>query len=236
MPRHRVNTARTAPRKRRARGATAPPVLRVVDQLGRERILAAAIRSFSEAGYEGTTTAGVARDARVTQPLVHHHFGSKEGLWRAAMDMLFSNVSRVVAIPADVSPQDRLVVGAERFVRFVAEHPEITRIVAREGAAASPRLTYLVDRYLREPFQQMVEATRAGQRAGLIAADVRPDLLLFVILGAGSHLFDVTALARESVGIDATDTRTREDFVVLMRALLEGGLFGSTPKHRRTRA
>ncbi len=235
MPRHRVTTARTAPRKRRARAATAP-VLQVVDQLGRERILAAAIRSFSEAGYEGTTTAGVARDARVTQPLVHHHFGSKEGLWRAAMDLLFSNVSRVVAIPADVSAQDRLVVVAERFVRFVAEHPEITRIVAREGAAPSPRLTYLVDRYLREPFQQMVAATRAGQRAGLIAPDVRPDLLLFAILGAGSHLFDVTALARQSVGIDATDARTRDDFVVLMRTLLARGLFGSTRKRRRTRA
>ena len=171
----------------------------------------------------------------MTQPLVHHHFGSKEGLWRAAMDSLFSHVSTVVAIPADVSPQNRLVAVAERFVRFVAEHPEITRIVAREGAAPSPRLTYLVDRYLREPFQQMVAATRAGQRNGLIAADVRPDLLLFVILGAGSHLFDVTALAKESVGIEASETRTREDFVALMRALLTRGLFGTTTRQKRPR-
>jgi len=195
-----------------------------VDQAGRERILAAAIRSFSEAGYEGTTTAGVAREAGVTQPLVHHHFGSKEGLWRAAMDALFANVERVAAAPADASPADRLLVVTEQFVRFVADHPEVTRIIAREGASRSRRLEYLVTRYLREPFRQVVEAIRAGQRAGLIAPDVRADLLLFSILGAGSHLFDVKALAERSLGIDAGAPRTREDFITVIRTVLERGI------------
>jgi hypothetical protein len=126
-------------------------------------------------------------------------------------------------------------VAAERFVRFVADHPEVTRVIAREGAAPSPRLKYLIDRYLREPFRQVVDAMRAGQRAGLIAPDVRPDLLLFLILGAGSHLFDVKALAQQSLGVDATAARTREDFIVLIRALLEQGLFRKTATRRRAK-
>jgi TetR/AcrR family transcriptional regulator len=210
-------------------------VLAAVDQAGRERILSAAIRSFSTVGYEGTTTAGIAREAGVTQPLVHHHFGSKEGLWRAAMDVLFADVARLVAVPADASPPDRLTLVAERFVRFVADHPEVTRVVAREGAAPSRRLEYLVARYLGEPFRQVVDGMRAGQRAGLIAADVRPDLLLFFILGAGSHLFDVNVLAQETLGIDTTAARTCEDFVTLVRVLLERGLFTRPPKRGRTK-
>ena len=55
---------------------------------------------------------------------------------------------------------------------------------------------------------------------------VRPALLLFVLLGAGSHLFDATALARESVGIDRSAPRTREDLVVLLRTLFERVSFG----------
>src|SRR5215475_14370122 len=130
MSRDRLSVARAASAKRRVPSTRRKPVPAPVDQAGRERILAAAIRSFSETGYEGTTTAGIARDAGVTQPLVHHHFCSKEGLWRAAMDALFSDVPRLVAVPVDASPSDRLVAVTERFVRFVAERPEVTRVIA----------------------------------------------------------------------------------------------------------
>jgi AcrR family transcriptional regulator len=192
---------------------------------GRERILVAAIRAFSEVGYTGTTTAGIARAAGVTQPLVHHHFGSKEGLWRAAMDELFSSVPRLIAPAAETSPPERVITIVERFVRFVAAHPEVTRIIAREGAAPSPRLDYLLKRYLHAPFREVVDMVHAARRAGVVAPDVRPELLLFLILGAGSHLFDVTALAQRSFGIDTTAASTSEALVRLMRTLLEQGLF-----------
>jgi TetR/AcrR family transcriptional regulator len=179
---------------------------------------------FSEAGYDGTTTAGVAREAGVTQPLVHHHFGSKDGLWEAAMEELFRDVRRFTA-RRDGSLAERLLGPIEDFVRFVSVRPEVTRVVSREGAAPSPRLTHLVDRYLRAPFRDVVAAVREGQKAGIIATDVRPELVLFLVLGAGSHLFDVTALARESVGLDARTPATREAFVRLLRETLVGGIF-----------
>ena len=56
---------------------------------GRDHILRAAIDAVADRGYGGTTTAAVARAAGVTQPLVHHHFGSKEGLYDAVLDALF---------------------------------------------------------------------------------------------------------------------------------------------------
>ena len=55
-----------------------------------------------------------------------------------------------------------------------------------EGAAPSPRLTYLVDRYLRAPFRIFVDAIRSGQQAGLIDPAIRGDLLLFFFLGAAA--------------------------------------------------
>jgi TetR/AcrR family transcriptional regulator len=217
----------TAPRAR-PRGAkgTAPELD------GRERILAAAIRAFSEVGYAGTTTAGIARDAGVTQPLVHHHFGSKEALWRAAVDAVFASVPQIIApdgVSERSSPRDALLEVLERFVRFVAARPEVTRIVAREGAAPSPRLDYVLKRYLQGPFRQVVDLIRAGQAAGVVAPDVRPELALFFFLGAGSHLFDVSGLAQRSQGIDTTAAWTCEAFVATMRAVVEHGLLSRTP-------
>jgi AcrR family transcriptional regulator len=107
-----------------------------------------ALRSFSERGYEGTTTAGVAREAGVTQPLVHHHFGSKEGLWRAAMHGLFSELRMFTALDRSLPPTRALLEVVEGFVRLSAARPELTRIIAREGATRGPRLTYLIDTYL----------------------------------------------------------------------------------------
>jgi TetR/AcrR family transcriptional regulator len=192
---------------------------------GRERILQAAIRAFSEVGYAGTTTAGIARAAGVTQPLVHHHFGSKDGLWRAAMEVVFAPMPRVPTRGLDgLAARETLLSLVEQFVRFVAAHPEVTRIIAREGAAAGPRLDHLVERYLHEPFRGVVALLRAAQGADVVARDVRPELCLFLILGAGSHLFDVTALAARSQGIDTTAPSTRDAFVAMMRTMLEHGL------------
>lgn len=226
MPRARLKTARrpsSAPRTsgRRQRAGAA-------EQDGRERILAAAIRTFSELGYAGATTAGIARAAGVTQPLVHHHFGSKDGLWRAAVDAVFADMPRVAAIAGGAMPREALAAILEQFVRFVAAHPEATRITAREGAAPSPRLDYLLQRYLHEAFREVVDVIRAAQAAGIVAPEVRAEIVLFLLLGAGSHLFDVSALAQRSQGIDTTSAWTRDALVASMHTLVRHGLFRPT--------
>ena len=225
MSRDRVNIARKTASNRRTGAGRARRKAAAPEQEGRERILSAAIRAFSEVGYAGATTAGIARAAGVTQPLVHHHFGSKDGLWRAAMDAVFSNVPRIAGAVDASSPREALTEILERFVRFVAAHPEVTRIIAREGAAPSPRLDYLLKRYLHEPFREVVDLLRVGQTTGAVTPDIRPELALFLILGAGSHIFDVSALAQRSLGIDTTASWTCEAFVVLLRTIMEHGLF-----------
>jgi TetR/AcrR family transcriptional regulator len=202
------------------------------DADGRDRILAAALRSFADRGYEGTTTAGVAREAGVTQPLVHHHFGSKEGLWRAAMDCLFSEVRLFTALDRSLPPTEALLQVVERFVRLSASRPELSRIIAREGSTPGPRLTYLIDHYLGRQLREIVETLKGEQQAGAVDPAIRPELLVFLVSGAAAHLFDVPALARQSLGIDAGAERTREDFVALVRALLERGVVRKQGAHR----
>ncbi|MFI2712589.1 TetR family transcriptional regulator [Micromonospora sp. NPDC018662] len=51
----------------------------------REAILAAARDAFAERGFDATTIRAVAAAAGVDPALVHHYFGAKEDLFRAAM-------------------------------------------------------------------------------------------------------------------------------------------------------
>ena len=55
------------------------------DSRSREEILAAAARRFTEHGFRDTTVRAVATAAGVDPALVHHFFGTKEGLFAAAM-------------------------------------------------------------------------------------------------------------------------------------------------------
>lgn len=53
----------------------------------RSEILAAARVLFAERGFAGTSIRGVAAAASVDPALVHHYYGTKEGLFRAALEM-----------------------------------------------------------------------------------------------------------------------------------------------------
>jgi len=50
-------------------------------------VLAAARSSFAERGFRGTTIRAVAAEAGVDPALVHHYFGTKDGLFLAAMEL-----------------------------------------------------------------------------------------------------------------------------------------------------
>src|SRR5207237_6242796 len=52
----------------------------------REKILAAARSRVGQEGYDGTTIRGIAAGAGVDPALVPHYFGSKEGVFLAAVE------------------------------------------------------------------------------------------------------------------------------------------------------
>ncbi len=52
-----------------------------------EKIVQAALRLFAENGYNATATSKVAKEAGVSEGLIFRHFGSKEGLLKAIMEM-----------------------------------------------------------------------------------------------------------------------------------------------------
>jgi AcrR family transcriptional regulator len=91
---------------------------------GKERILLAALDEFAARGFDGASTTAIARRSGVTQPLIHYHFASKEGLWRATVDDLFSRLGQefLEAIrrhpPTEANARTTLLALIREFVRF----------------------------------------------------------------------------------------------------------------------
>jgi TetR/AcrR family transcriptional regulator len=198
---------------------------------GRQRILQAARQRFAAAGYAGTSTTEIARLAAVTHPLVHHHFGNKEGLWRAVVDELFADLPQIVA---DTDYRHDVIGWLEqtmgRLVVYAATHREMAGLIAREGTTVGEHASYLMDRHLRPIFQMVIDAIAWGQRDGVVVADSKPAVLCFVALGAGVHVFNVSAHARE-FGVDVDDPDVRAEIAAVFRRLMFTGLIvpRSTP-------
>jgi AcrR family transcriptional regulator len=66
----------------------------------REAILDAARQAFAEHGYQRATIRGVAELAGVDPALVHHYFGTKQGLFVAAVQLPVDPVARLSAVLA----------------------------------------------------------------------------------------------------------------------------------------
>jgi AcrR family transcriptional regulator len=141
----------------------------------REKVLAAARSHFSEAGYEGATVRGIAAAAGVDPALVLHYFGSKEGVFRAAMDF---PIDPAEFIPRLLAPGlDDL---GERLTRFFLDTWDspagqpllglIRSVVGSESAAAL--LREFISREVLGRLAKALDVDRPQLRASLAASSL----------------------------------------------------------------
>lgn len=100
------------------------------------RLLDVARTQFSEHGYAQTATETIVSLAGVTRGALYHHFGSKEGLFKAVVAEVQRDVARRVdeATQATPDPWEQLLVGCRAFVRASLE-PDVQRIMLIDGPA-----------------------------------------------------------------------------------------------------
>src|ERR1700682_532121 len=113
-----------------------------------EQILDAAFRRFATYGYDGVSVRTLNRELGVSHNLIHQRFGSKQGLWYAAVDRAFSEqITRLATAfdPRLADPLDQLNHAIRRFVHYSAEPPELLGLVNIEARVDSERLDYISD-------------------------------------------------------------------------------------------
>jgi len=152
-------------------------------------VLQGALDAFAENGYDGTSVRELSRRLGVSHALLTARFGSKEGLWFAAMEHALKETEktwREVAVSTEVDDLEALRLGVIRQVTFSAAHPQVMRVMSHEGAIDSPRVRFVVDRFIN-PLRPGVERILAR----LVAAGrIRPvpyaTLHFLTVVGGGA--------------------------------------------------
>lgn len=191
---------------------------------GRRELLDAAAIEFSNLGFAGATTASIARRAKVTQPLVHHHFGSKKGLWDAVLEELFVSLQKALddatRRSADLTHEERLRELLREYIRFVGANPSLPRLLKAEGRGKM--FDQIYKRFL-SPVVAFFHALIEKAVKGKAVRPVDSTKLFFVIVGAGTEPFSQPALAN-AMGLDTTKTDFIDAYADFACDVLFGGL------------
>jgi AcrR family transcriptional regulator len=184
-----------------------------------EDILTVAVSEFAAHGLAGARVDAIAARTRTSKRMLYYHFGSKEGLYAAALDHAFRVVRQAEPDYDALPPLEAL----RAWVGFVFDahvrHPEFVRMVMGENLVGG--------RFLREA-EGIVALNRAGlelprrilqrgQAEGSMRADVRPidlytnTVALCFYFVSNRHTFS----AIFEPGIDARDAAIERRRVII---------------------
>ncbi len=165
----------------------------------RNKIIRAAIESFSAHGFNGASTRGIARQAGVGQGLLTYHFNTKTELWRAAADWLFSAIQRDLrehlAKQDSEDPKSLARAIIRQYVSFVAVHPELLSFMVIEGKKPSSRMDWLVETYIKPLYEEF------SQTVVSFPPDLMPHVF-YLLAGGASLIFNVPYECRIVTGLN----------------------------------
>ena len=158
----------------------------------------------------------------VSHSWVHQRFGSKEGLWYAAVDHAFGRQAATIAFdPTITDPLEQLERVIKRFLRYAAEHPELGRIVNTEGSEDTNRLDYLYEHYIEPPrtsVARLLDHLISERR-------VRPVTMrtLFLLIAHGAAApFELAPLARKLADSEHGEEDNTAHIEAATRIIIDG--------------
>ncbi|MGW6897075.1 TetR/AcrR family transcriptional regulator [Streptomyces sp. NPDC054919] len=179
-----------------------------VDQgTGRDAILRAARRAFTQRPYAEVTIRGIAADAGVSPSLVVKHFGRKEELFNTVADF-GPAAEELFDAPLD-SLGRHMVVTLVRRRRELKSDP-LLRVVFSLGNQDERSL--LRDRFHEQVTEALIARLPGGERA------LRAELIAGHLLGLGATL----SLHREGAGSLATPEHLADLYAPALQTLITG--------------
>lgn len=192
----------------------------------KETILQVATTLFAAQGFEATSVQQVAAAAGVARATPSYFFGSKEGLWRAVLEV--QNLAAIRVAPEALA---RLTGGASAeaqvhalidvYFEFLERHPDFFRLIQWSELQHNPAINALPSHW--DALSQAVAAvTSVLARSSQPGQD--PKQVLMSILGmCNAHLVYGNTLG-QPLGVDVTDSEFLEARKTHLKRLLVAAL------------
>jgi AcrR family transcriptional regulator len=159
-----------------------------IDDSTKDSLIRAARKLFAEKGLEGTTIKDIVEEAGVNASLVSYYFNGKEGLFQACVRSMgqanLQMANRILTAPKNgVELKLKLEFFVDEILNMHMENPDVTRIIHREMENNTPFMEEIFKSTFMEIFKTVQQFLEAGQRAGLIRADLDVFITSSILIG-----------------------------------------------------
>ena len=195
----------------------------------REKLVDAGKHLFARRGLHGVSVAEIAAEAGVSTAMINHHFGGKEGLYRACVEGFgatrLAALERLVVAPKTLEELElRLEQIVTELLELHLEDPDMLAILLRDANAAE-HWGPDVERGVFQFSRTLSMFFAAAQERGLVRAGVdpmTPAALLYLTL---SGLLQMDAHLKRVSGMSLRDRKHRAALVKqLIDVVLRGAL------------
>jgi AcrR family transcriptional regulator len=198
-----VSRASTEPRRGRTHGASAPrhparggatgeKVRRRDAVATRGRILDAAKEEFAARGLKDARIEDVAERAGANRRMIYYYFGSKDGLYLAALESVYAQLmdeERKIDVDK-LHPVQAITELVRLKIDHYTQHPEFIAFLNMENLYRAQHLKHskrIAD--FKAPFTEIIaRVLKRGQRSGLFRRDVDP-IDLYISICALGYLY-----------------------------------------------
>jgi AcrR family transcriptional regulator len=152
-------------------------------------VLDCACGIFSAGSYRGTTTAEIARNAGVTEPVLYRHFASKRDLYLAVLEESWRRLRELWDSTVENEPEPALWVGAIGRAYLTADDPKVMCadlwIQALTEASDDAVIRRFLRKQMRDVHAYVSGVIRRSQEAGGInpARDPNAEAWIFISIG-----------------------------------------------------
>jgi TetR/AcrR family transcriptional regulator len=165
---------------------TQSPAKRLTAGARRQAVLETACRVFSRSSYRGATTAEIAREAGISEPILYRHFGSKRDLYLACLDEAWRAFREVAENAIAESPEKCLGAISDAYMAKGKKMRVIDLwIQALNEASEDKVIASAVRKQIREVRDFIADVIRDGQERGVIHGERDAEAEAWVFVAAG---------------------------------------------------
>ena len=123
----------------------------------KDLIINIAFGYFLNIGYEATTVRMICKEANIEPPTLYYYFGSKKGLFFAAVDKMLNDYQEVgdkKIEESNMHPQDILEAIYEKSVNYARTHKKETKFYLRYTLFTPLEIKNEIDTYMKPTYER----------------------------------------------------------------------------------